>query len=110
VSVFTVSAQEGFLYIAVTDDAGHPLALPPATLLGDYNGDGIVNAADYVEWRNGLGTAFNQTDYDVWRAHFGQTTGSGFGVRQNATTPEPATMMLLVFTTAGWCLRRSGTA
>jgi streptogramin lyase len=46
VSVFTVSAEESFLYIAVTDDAGHPLALPPATPLGDYNGDGIVNAAD----------------------------------------------------------------
>ena len=28
-----------------------PIALP-----GDYNGDGIVDAADYTRWRNNLGS------------------------------------------------------
>ena len=64
-------------FIAVTDDAGHPLALPPTTLLGDDNLDGVVDAADYVVWRRGLGTIYNQADYNVWRTHFGQTAGSG---------------------------------
>ena len=39
---------------------------------GDFNGNGVVDAADYVAWRKGLGTLYTQNDYNVWRAHFGQ--------------------------------------
>ena len=35
---------------------------------GDFNGDGIVNAADYVVWRDGLGSTYTQADFDVWCA------------------------------------------
>jgi hypothetical protein len=48
-----------------------------SVLLGDYNHNGFVDATDYVVWRKGLGTTYIQNDYDVWRAHFGQTAGSG---------------------------------
>jgi formylglycine-generating enzyme required for sulfatase activity len=41
---------------------------------GDYSGDGQVDAADYVRWRDGLGTAYTQADYDVWRANFDAAT------------------------------------
>jgi hypothetical protein len=55
---------------------------------GDYNDDGVVDAADYVLWRKTLRTidvppysgadgngsgAVDPGDYGVWRAHFGQT-------------------------------------
>jgi hypothetical protein len=73
---------------------------------GDFNGNGVVDAADYVVWRKGLGTLFTQSDYSVWRAHFGQTVGSGAGASAIAAVPEPATLMLLMFTAAGWCFRR----
>jgi len=44
----------------------------PPTLLGDYNGNGIVDGADYVRWRNGgIGS------YAEWRSNFGKTAGSG---------------------------------
>lgn len=43
---------------------------------GDYSENGLVAAADYVVSRKGLGTLSNQNHYDVWRAHFGQTTGA----------------------------------
>src|SRR5262249_43141058 len=60
---------------------------------GDYTGDGVVDAADYVMWRDELGqtgTALQAdgnhdnvvdiNDLNVWRAHFGQTaSGSGSG-------------------------------
>ncbi len=39
---------------------------------GDYNGDGKVDAADYVKWRDSIGT---QAAYDVWRANFGASGG-----------------------------------
>jgi T5SS/PEP-CTERM-associated repeat protein len=63
-----------------------------AFLPGDYNGDGTVNAADYVVWRKNDGT---QAGYDTWRANFGRTAGSGLGANANAGVPEPATLIML---------------
>jgi T5SS/PEP-CTERM-associated repeat protein len=65
-------------------------------LPGDFNGNGIVDAADYVVWRKGLGTTYIQADYDIWRTHFGQTAESGAGATTNAAVPEPATLALLI--------------
>jgi hypothetical protein len=76
----------------------------PAGVQGDYNNNGVVDAADYVLWRNGgplqnevdtPGTV-NAADYTEWRARFGKTTnGSGAGA-QFAAVPEPATLALLL--------------
>ncbi len=76
-------------------------------LAGDFNGDGTVNAADYVVWRKGLGTTYTQTDYDAWRAHFGQTAGSGAGNNgfSSVAIPEPATLTLFVL---GFVIARFG--
>jgi hypothetical protein len=60
--------------------------------------------------RIGLGTTFMQADYDLWRAHFGQTAGSGAGTAANSAVPEPATRVLLMFAVAGWCVRRGPAA
>ena len=40
------------------DDVGFRVATV-AGLAGDFNGNGVVDAADYVVWRKGLGTTFN---------------------------------------------------
>ena len=55
----------------------HELAAVMPAAAGDYSQNGNVDAADYVVWRKGLGTTYTQNDYDTWRAHFGQTAGSG---------------------------------
>jgi hypothetical protein len=70
---------------------------------GDYNSNGIVDAADYVVWRKTDGTL---ADYNVWRAHFGQSDASDTGASATTGVPEPATFVLLMFAAAGWCLRR----
>jgi hypothetical protein len=72
---------------------------------GDFNGNGVVDAADYVVWRKGLGTTFTQPDYDTWRTHFGQTAGSGLGANANVTVPEPTSLLLLVLATSCAFLR-----
>ena len=72
-------------------------------LAGDYNRDGVVDAADYVVWRIGLGTTYTQNDYNVWRTNFQQTAGSGSVASTNAAVPEPTTLVLLMFAAAGWC-------
>jgi hypothetical protein len=64
---------------------------------GDYNGDGVIDAADYVVLRKGLGTIYTQADYDVWHSRFGQTAGSGGGERRSV--PEPASAWLILTTT-----------
>ena len=77
----------------------------PVGVAGDYNGNGTVDAADYVLWRNGgplqneiatPGTV-TQEDYDSWRARFGSTSGSGAGTGVNAgQVPEPASAALVL--------------
>ena len=79
-------------------------------LPGDCNNNGTVDAADYVVWRKGLGTAYTQADYNVWRTHFGQPPGSGSSASANTSVPEPATFVLLTFAVTGWSLRRGRAA
>jgi BNR repeat-containing family member len=92
---------DGVGYALITDVV-HGLA-------GDFNGDMIVDAADYTVWRDHLGTNFDlngngdeagdsqglvdQADYDLWKANFGNTpSGSGAA---NLAVPEPAAIWLL---------------
>ncbi len=83
------------------------LILSTAPLLeGDYNHDGIVDAADYIVWRNGLDTVYTQADYDVWRAHFGQSAGNGAVSTQLAVVPEPTGALLMLIFVASVGLRR----
>jgi hypothetical protein len=63
-------------------------------LLGDFNNDSVVDTADYATWRKGLGTTYTQTDYDLWRAHFGQTGGIGAGLSAGGAVPEPASLLI----------------
>lgn len=73
---------------------------------GDFNHDGVVDAADYVVWREGLGTSYTPADYDIWRANFGQTSAGGAGVSGVAAVPEPATWLPLLSFVIGKCVWR----
>ena len=82
---------------------------------GDYNGDGVVNAADYTVWRDHLGQNFALTnevaaplgqvtsaDYDAWKQRFGNTSGSGAGGGAVAVgVPEPNTLLLVCLSVLG---------
>jgi outer membrane protein assembly factor BamB len=68
-------------------------------LPGDFNNDSTVDAADYVVWRNGLGTTYTQSDYTAWRANFGRSVASESAVSRAALgsavgAPEPASIAL----------------
>jgi hypothetical protein len=43
------------------------------TRLGDFNGDGSVDAADYTVWRNGFGEDYTAQDYVDWKANYGES-------------------------------------
>lgn len=85
------------------DPAGLVLATMPS-FTGDYNANGVVDAADYTVWRDSLGMTgpglpadsnrdgiIDIVDYLAWRVNFGAIApGSGSG-----NVPEPS---------AGWIL------
>ena len=78
-----------------------------AGLPGDFNANGVVDAADYVAWRNNVGSTtalpndsiggtIGPAQYNEWRTHFGQTSGSGALANGSTAVPEPATMWLVI--------------
>jgi hypothetical protein len=90
-----------------------------STLPGDYNRNGVVDAADYTVWRDtfsgpnvppaslaadGDGDGdVDGDDYDVWKSHFGETApgaGSGSGATaglsgSETAVPEPSAIAML---------------
>jgi hypothetical protein len=92
--------------------------LVASTMPGDFNGDGIVSAADYITWRNHQGTAFplanrdpqatgniGPADFDFWRANFGRTVASTAELA-GGQVPEPAGIALAIGVLAGLVWRR----
>jgi hypothetical protein len=89
---------------------------------GDYNGNGSVDAADYVVWRKMLSQSVtpgssadgtgpsgapdgvvNDLDYAFWRSRFGSTSAAAGTASDAAAVPEPSTWtLLLLFATAAW--------
>jgi hypothetical protein len=77
--------------------------LSPAGLAGDHNGDGKVDAADYVLWRNDPASfGGSPGGYNAWRANFGAPgSGSGASMGSGPAVPEPASASLLLVATFG---------
>jgi hypothetical protein len=70
----------------------NPEPVPSVGLDGDFNGDGSVDAADYVVWRK---NALSQDDYEDWVANFGATSpGGGASGLSTGAVPEPSTFVL----------------
>jgi hypothetical protein len=74
-------------------------------LAGDFNEDGVVDAADYVYWRKAVGQGLDdlpndnddagvvgEAEYTLWKTNFG--TGSGTG-GSGGGVPEPVSVGLL---------------
>ncbi|MEQ8847223.1 PEP-CTERM sorting domain-containing protein [Botrimarina sp.] len=70
-------------------------------LAGDYNSDGVVDAADYTVWRDGDSPDSSQAGYDLWAENYGATAATAAGV------PEPATAGLALLGAAALLRRRS---
>src|SRR5262249_23510179 len=94
-----VSAGDIIVMDVIGYDANGPL------VTGDFNGDGVVDAADYVLWRKANGT---QDGYNSWRTHFGEVPSAGDSATNvgdlnradallsQASVPEPSSALHLI--------------
>ncbi|TWT76045.1 PEP-CTERM motif protein [Posidoniimonas polymericola] len=88
-------------------------------LPGDFNGNGVVDAADYTVWRASVGTAndlagngneaggsagvVDNADYALWKANYGATVSSAASAGQ---APEPAAAVLGLLGVLALAVRR----
>nr|WP_145280364.1 choice-of-anchor tandem repeat NxxGxxAF-containing protein [Pirellulimonas nuda] len=91
-----------------------------APIGGDYNGDGMIDAADYTVWRDTQGASgvglvadangdlvIDAFDYLTWRNNFGQPAVSETSVSDGAAVPEPTAVLLaLLAGVAMWAAPR----
>jgi beta-glucanase (GH16 family) len=77
---------------------------PQTGVVGDYNGDSTIDAADYSVWRNSLGQegiglsadgsgngSIGPEDYELWKASFG--TADSSGTASAPSVPEPSAIV-----------------
>jgi hypothetical protein len=104
------SQSLGYMPAYEAGSIGFRVASLAPQLPGDYNGNGVVDAADYTIWRDTLGSTtdlrsngdntggsagiINQADYNFWKANFG--THSGSGASGGLAVPDPSTAASLV--------------
>jgi exonuclease III len=101
----TLGAKTGTIFVQSSSQgaANAQIQIPisyevlAASLDGDFNHDGFVDAADYTVWRDGLDAEYTLADYDLWKANFGESVGGGSTIYANAAVavPEPYACFLL---------------
>jgi hypothetical protein len=110
---FLILINNGFLSGPQMIDAALAInAMAVEPLIGDYNANGTVDAADYTVYRNLLGTTETmpndetpgwvmEEDYDAWKINFGLSNGGGSWAADSAAelatavaVPEPGSFSL----------------
>ena len=85
--------------------------IAPTILIGDYNNNGVVDAADYTVWRDHLGGDgallganrdplnmgnVSTADYNSWKSHFGATLMGAGSLATQQSVPEPTSLALAI--------------
>jgi hypothetical protein len=94
---------------SLTLDTASDVVILTARLPGDYSDNGVVDAADYVVWRNTLGSTtdlrangddsgashgkVDDADFIFWTSRFGMTPSPATSL---LAVPEPASPILIL--------------
>ena len=97
-AVLQTTARDDSVAFIPNGGTGFTKPFSPA-ITGDYNHDGVVDAADYSVWRDTLGSTsslaadgnnnhvIDSGDYTIWKTNFGNR---GSGAASDISVPEPA--------------------
>jgi hypothetical protein len=78
----------------------------PVGVSGDFNDDGVVDAADFVVWAkfrdtstplpndDDIGGVVGEQHYDLWKTNFGSVFEGSGGGQDNGVVPEPSIAVL----------------
>lgn len=112
------SLPSGLGWVTVAGPTSISLAVISVPVLaGDYNSDGVVDAADYTRWRDNVGApagtlpndpaggVIGAAQYNQWAANYG-ASGMMLATAQGTSVPEPAAAALLLVGLASGYLRR----
>lgn len=107
----------GLTFTPLYDAVSLTIEVSQATLLGDYNNNGTVDAADYTIWQDNFNSTtslaadgngdgiINAADYTVWQDNFGSTSATAVGM---ISIPEPGSLLLLLVLSLPTMARRHG--
>jgi hypothetical protein len=99
-AIFETTLRDDSVAYVRGGGSGFPQSIQ-AGLEGDYNGSGVVDAADYVVWRESPAILLNEgasqgvvdgADYEFWRSRFGEAASESPLI---ASVPEPSLLGLL---------------
>ena len=118
VDVYAEASADGGQTWAAGDRLFRIVQQANPVVLGDYNENGAVDAADYVVWRNRLGPGslaneagisprfVDEADIAYWRSRFGAR--AVFQSTLASSVPEPASLVLSLVTILLLLVRRCG--
>ncbi len=121
-NLFTTTGQRDLVFQFVRSTDSTPLTgvvlyqALSAGVAGDYNNNGIVDAADYTLYRDTLGQSVTlpndstpgtvtTADYTVWKNNFGLIAGAA--VAAAASVPEASSLVLALVGVAVVARRRT---
>ena len=87
--VWDILIQSDTVFVTATGST----ALPEDS---DFDSDGDVDGADFLEWQRGFGTLYDATDLLVWHANYGVGAPPLAAGAAAAAVPEPGTGMLVL--------------
>ena len=104
-------------FIAITDVAAVASLVTATGIAGDFNGNGVVDAADYTTWMDNLGNpsesvinnagdglnGVDAADHPIWATNF----QAGVGTATTGAVPEPSSALLVILGVAMLISQRS---
>jgi hypothetical protein len=125
----TADAYHYSLFLAINGDWGPGTAtiyydnfqlMNRRTFEGDFNADGVIDAADYTIWRDTLSSTgdlradsngdgvVGPADYAIWLANYGAfSSGENASSSQAPAVPEPTALALVAFWAIAQVTRQS---
>jgi hypothetical protein len=94
--IYGMSTNNGIQAFELTID-------PAEVVAGDFDGNGMVDGADFAFWEAAFGETLDGTDFLTWQQNFAPAMAANATA---ASVPEPTSVVLTGLTLIGLATRR----